>query len=451
MHMAAQFDLVIVGTGASGSTVAYTCRNAGWKVAVIDSRPFGGTCANRGCDPKKVLVGPSHTTDLYRRMQSKGIFKDDIHIDWPALMHFKRTFTESVPQDREKAYKEAGIITYHQRAHFVNHNTLQVAEEQLQAEHFVIAAGSKKRNLGIPGEELLTSSTEFLDMDELPGNIIMVGGGYISFEFAHIAARAGANITILHNSAHPLKNFDPDLVHSQVKRTEELGVNILLNTRVIGLAKVENQIRLVASQGGKEVFFNCDMAVHAAGRAPEINDLQVENAGIERIARGIVVNEYLQSVSNPSVYAVGDSSASGLPLTPVARMQGSVAATNLLGGNQRKFDGRAIPTTVFTTPTLAAVGLLEEEARSQGLKFKVNYADTSGWYTARRVAETAAAYKVLVEEGSERILGAHLLGPHASEVINIFAVAMRAGMKASELKGTIFTYPTAASDIVYML
>jgi glutathione reductase (NADPH) len=451
MHMAAQFDLVIVGTGASGSTVAYPCRNAGWKVAVIDSRPFGGTCANRGCDPKKVLVAPAQIVDQYERMQKRGIFKEDIHIDWSALIRFKRTFTESVPQDREKAYKEAGIITYHQRAHFINHNTLQVAGEQLQAEHFVIAAGSKKRNLGIPGEELLTSSTEFLDMDSLPKTIIMVGGGYISFEFAHIAAHAGAKVTILHNSERALIHFDPQLVQRLIKRTRDLGVEIHLDTKVTGLQKKGDGIRVTASQDGRDVHYDADIALHGAGRVPEIDDLQLENAGIEKGKRGVIVNEYLQSVSNPQVYATGDACDRGLPLTPVARMQGSVAATNLLGGNQRKFDGRAIPTTVFTTPTLAAVGLLEEEARSQGLKFQVNHGDMSGWYTAKRVAETAAAYKVLIEEGSERILGAHLLAPNASEVINIFAVAMRAGMKASELKGTIFSYPTTASDIVYML
>lgn len=449
--MAKKFDLVIIGTGGSGSTVAFPCRQAGWEVAVVDSRPFGGTCANRGCDPKKVLVGPSQIVDSYRRMQSKGIFDEDIHIDWSALMQFKRTFTQGVPDESEEAFRQAGIAAYHQRAHFIERNILQVGEEQLQADRMVIAAGSRKRKLGIPGEELLTSSTEFLDMNTLPRSIIMVGGGYISFEFAHIAARTGAEVTILHNSNRPLNHFDPDLVQRLGERTRELGVDIQLNASVTGLEKIGNGIRVTALQDSRDVHFNGDIAVHGAGRVPEIDDLQLEKAGIKRGKRGIEVNGYLQSVSNPDVYAVGDASASGLPLTPVARMQGNIVVTNLLEGNRRKFDGRVIPTNVFTTPSLASVGLQEEEARGRGLKFKTNQGDMSGWYTARAMAESAAAFKVLIEEGSEHILGAHLLGPRTSEAINVFAVAMRAGMKASELKGTIFSYPTTASDIVYML
>jgi glutathione reductase (NADPH) len=194
------------------------------------------------------------------------------------------------------------------------------------------------------------------------------------------------------------------------------------------------------------------MVVHAAGRVPEIDDLDLAAAGVEWDERGVTVNEFLQSVSNSAVYAAGDAAASGgPPLTPVASHDGHVVASNLLKGNHQKPDYRAIPTVVFTIPPLASVGLSELEARSQGLKFHVRKEMTSRWYSSRRVGETYSGFKTLVEEETDRILGAHLLGGQADEVINVFAVAMRSGMRAADLKHAIFSYPTHGSDVPYML
>ena len=198
--------------------------------------------------------------------------------------------------------------------------------------------------------------------------------------------------------------------------------------------------------------FEVDMVVHSAGRVPDIDDMTLEKAGVERDKRGVLVNEYLQSVSNPAIYAAGDAAASGgLPLTPVASMEGHVVASNLLKGNHRQPNHGGVPTVVFTLPPLSSVGLREEEARKQGLKFTVKNEDTSGWYSSRRVGMKYSGFKTLVEEGSGRILGAHLLGPHAEEVINIFALAIRSGLKAEDLKTMIYAYPTSASDISYMV
>jgi glutathione reductase (NADPH) len=181
--------------------------------------------------------------------------------------------------------------------------------------------------------------------------------------------------------------------------------------------------------------------------------LGLEVAGVQYDARQAVrVNEYLQSVSNPAVYAAGDAAASGgAPLTPVAGYEGSVVADNLLQGNHRKTEYTAVPTVVFTIPPLAAVGLLEETAREQQRKFRANLLDTSAWYSSRRVGEKYSGAKVLVEEDTDRILGAHLLGPEADETINLLAVAMRTGMRAADLRQVLFAYPTHGSDIQYML
>ncbi|MDE3025365.1 MAG: NAD(P)/FAD-dependent oxidoreductase, partial [Acidobacteriota bacterium] len=196
-----------------------------------------------------------------------------------------------------------------------------------------------------------------------------------------------------------------------------------------------------------------DLVVHAAGRIPEIDDLDLDAAGVARAeSGGVAVNDYLQSVSNPSVYAAGDAAASGgLPLTPVAGMQGRIVAANLLNGNTHTPNYTGIPTVVFTTPPLARVGLDEAQAKAQGLRFTTRHEDTSTWYSSRRVALAHTGFKTLVEDDSERILGAHLLGPHAEETINIFALAIRSGLRAAELKDTVFAYPTSASDIRYML
>ncbi|GAC1349449.1 MAG: hypothetical protein NVSMB27_22700 [Ktedonobacteraceae bacterium] len=223
----------------------------------------------------------------------------------------------------------------------------------------------------------------------------------------------------------------------------------------MAVAAIERQgdhLLVHARAGAQEHTFEADLVVHAAGRVPEIDDLELEVAGVSHEKEGVLVNEYLQSVTNPAVYAAGDAVASGgFPLTPVAGMQGDIVARNLLEGNRHTPNYIGIPSVVFTTPPLARVGLLEEAARAQGLRFTTHHEDTSGWYSSRRVALSHTGFKVLVEEGSERILGAHLLGVHIEETINLFALVMRAGLRASELKQMVYAYPTSASDISYMV
>jgi glutathione reductase (NADPH) len=446
------FDLVIIGTGAAGATAAFRCRDAGWEVAIVDSRPFGGTCALRGCDPKKVLVGAADLIDWLRRMEGKGVSSTDAKIDWSSLMGFKKTFTDPVPEDREKKYAQAGIAMFHGRTHFLDGTRLRVGDDTLTGRFIFIAAGAKPASLGVSGEQYLTTSDQFLELEKLPERITFVGGGYISFEFAHVAARAGAQVSILHRGARPLERFDGDLVGELVHGTRELGVDVRLNTEVKSISKDKGQFAAKTSSDNSEQTWETDLVVHGAGRVPDIDDLGCEEAGIKRGRMGISVNEYLQSVSNAAVYAAGDAAdTAGMPLTPVANMDGDIAASNMLQGNHRKANYAGIPTVVFTIPPLASVGLQEEEARKQSLKFRVKYEETSGWYSSRRVGLKHSGFKVLVEEQSDRILGAHLLGHNAEESINIFALAIRHGIKAEDLKKMIYAYPTSASDIGHMI
>jgi glutathione reductase (NADPH) len=445
------FDLVVIGTGSAASTAASRCRAAGWSVAIIDSRPFGGTCALRGCDPKKVLVGAADVVDWIHRMEGKGIQSGGARIDWLELMRFKRSFTDPVPQQREAGFRKAGIETFDGRARFVGPTTVQVDNDRLEGRHVLIATGAKPVDLGISGQELLTISDQFLEIDRLPDEIVFVGGGFISFELAHVVARAGVRATILHRSAQPLGGFDPDLVNRLVQHTREIGVRVELDTAVERIEETGAGLLVHASHASAKKAFAAEMVVHGAGRVPDIDDLDLEAAGIERGRPGVRVNEYLQSVSNPTVYAAGDAVAAGPPLTPVAAHDGRVVAENLLNGNRRRPNYAAVPSVVFTVPPLASVGLREEEARHQQKLFRVHSEDTTGWYSSRRVAEACSAFKILVEEEGARVLGAHLLGSQADEMINVFALAIRTGCRVSELQETIFAYPTHASDVAYML
>lgn len=450
--MERKFDLVVIGTGAAGASAAYKCRKAGWDVAIVDSRPFGGTCALRGCDPKKVLVGTAELVDWVRRMEGNGVSSVEAKIDWSSLMRFKKAFTDPVPDDRERKYAKAGIATFHGRTHFVDQRKLQVGDDSLTGRFILIAAGAKPASLGIPGEQYLATSDQFLELEQLPQRIAFVGGGYISFEFAHIVARARAQARIMHRGAHPLGGFDADLVGQLVQITRELGIDVRLNTEVKSISKDEDQFSVKTSSDNSEQGLETDLVVHGAGRVPDIDDMGCEEAGIERGRMGLSVNEYLQSVSNPAVYAAGDAAeTAGLPLTPVASMEGYVAASNMLKGNHRKPDYVGVSTVVFTIPPLASVGLQEEEARTQDFKFNVRYEETSNWYSSRRIGLKHSAFKVLVEKGSDRILGAHLLGHNADEAINIFALAIRHGLKAGDLKKMVYSYPTSASDISHMM
>jgi glutathione reductase (NADPH) len=252
-------------------------------------------------------------------MKGRGIQAAKLQIDWPELMRFKRSFTEPVPKRREDGFAKAGVAAFHGRARFAGPTTVHVGDETLEGRYVVIAAGEVPADLAIPGAEHLTTSDQFLELNELPRRILFIGGGYIAFEFAHVAARAGSQVTILHCGPRPLSLFDPDLVDQLVERTRELGVDVHLGTEAIEIERSSAQLIVRASASRDTATFQTEMVVHAAGRVPEINDLNLDVAGIEWEKRGVRVNEFLQSVSIPAVYAAGDAAASGgPPLAPVA-------------------------------------------------------------------------------------------------------------------------------------
>ena len=445
-----QYDLVVVGTGIT-SAVATRCREAGWSVAVVDRQPFGGTCALRGCMPKKILVSAADAVQAARDLTGKGVPAGSLTIDWPELMRFKRSMIGGTTERTEQSWAKMGVEEFHGLARFVGPTTLAVGDDRLTGRHIVIAAGSVPGPLKFPGAERLSISDRFLELDRMPARVLFVGGGYISFEFAHVAARAGAQVTILHRGPRPLEGFDPDLVDMLVRRSREVGIKVEVGIDVSGVDAVGERLVVRGVQQGVEKSFETDLAVHGAGRVPELDALDLDAGGVKREKSGVTVNQFLQSVSNPAVYAGGDAAANGPALTPKADHDVGVLTTNLLEGNKRSPNYEGIASAVFTIPPLASVGLSEEAARKARRRVKVNYQDMAGWFNTRRVGETAAGFKVLIDEESDQILGAHLLGPRAEEVINLFAVAIRQRIPARELKEVICAYPTFSSDLHYML
>lgn len=451
--MSDHYDLIVLGSGAAGTAPANSCREAGWSVAVVDDQPFGGTCGNRGCDPKKVLVGAADVVSWQRRMRGYGV-AGDASIDWPRLMAFKRTFTDPVPAARESAFEKAGIDTLHGAARFVAEDHLVVGERELTATHVVIATGASPRVLDIPGEAYVITSTEFMELDALPRRIVFIGAGYVSLEFAHLARHAGAEVVVL-GRGRPLPSFDETLVERLLEHTRTLGIDLRLDHAVNAVERSAAGHFLVHVGHGEQVHvIETDLVVHGAGRVPNSAHLGAEAGNIALEHHGSVrVNEFLQSVSNPRVYAAGDvvRPRGAIPLTPVAGHEGRVVATNLLNGNSARPDFRAIASVVFTVPALASVGLTEKAARGAGMHVRVATGDTSQWFASRRVREPVGMFKTIIDEATDRIVGAHLLGAHAEEVINLFAMAIRFDIPVAELRQMMFSYPTGSSNIPYML
>jgi glutathione reductase (NADPH) len=448
--MIKRYQLAIIGTGTAAMVAAMRVRAAGWRVVVIDFRPFGGTCALRGCDPKKMLIGGVEAADHAWRMKGRGV-AGDTRLDWFELMAFKRSFTDPVPAKRDKVFAEKGIDTLHGRARFTAPNVLDIEGELIEADHVLIASGAEAIPLGIVGEEHLVTNEAFLALETLPPRIVLVGGGYIASEFSHIAARAGAKVTIFQHGERMLTQFDPDLVGWLMDKFEELGIDVRTDTAVTAIDKTADGFCVRANGKEGEIVAAADMVIHAAGRAPALTELDLAAAGVAVENGRLVLNEFLQSVTNQSVYAAGDAAGRGPPLTPVSSHDAKVVAANLLHGNNRKPNYHGVPSVAFTIPPIAAVGMTEAAAHEAGLDFSVNSERVDSWFTARQQAETLYGYKLLVDNNSDLILGAHLVGPHVDETINLFALAIKHGLTATQVKSMMFAYPTGASDVGEML
>lgn len=446
------YDLMVIGAGMAGVSAANKCAAAGWRVAIVDALPYGGTCALRGCDPKKILRRGAEIIDSARLMRGKGIDDADLSVNWTELIKHKHGFTDPVPQKTEDGLSGNGVDTLHGHARFTGANTIAIGGTSYQAAHFLIAVGARPRPMRFPGHEHLVDSTSFMDLPELPERILFVGGGFVSFEFAHIAARAGSLPLILDRGPLPLKAFDPDLVELLINRGADVGIELWRSTTITAIEKSPTGYQVSVERSGQPETAELDLVVHGAGRIPDLAPLDLDAAGVEWDEHGVRVAPHLQSTSNPAVYAAGDAANSpGLPLTPVAVFEAKVAASNMLKATTTVPDYAGVPTAVFTIPELTRVGMLEQEAHDQGLDVDVRYRDTSGWYSNYRIGETSAATKILIDRSTDLVVGAHLLGHGYGELINLLGLAMKLDLTTRQLKSMTAAYPTVGSDLGSML
>jgi glutathione reductase (NADPH) len=443
-------DVLVIGTGTAGYTIALALSKAGRQVAVVDNRPYGGTCAMRGCQPKKYLVAAAEVARLSRQMSRIGI-QPVAQIDWPALMQSKAAFTNAVPDRTEKVFQKAGIERLHGTARFISRDEVAIGPElTVRAERIVIATGSKTARLDFAGAEFTITSDDFLELEQLPQRIAFIGGGYIAMEFAHVARAAGAAVSVLQRSDRILKRFDAELASRLAEASRDSGIDITMGFDVCDVERSGSRF-IVRGSAGCDQSVEAELVVNCSGRVPDLDDLDPEAGVVTRSPRGVVVNEFLQSLGNPRVYAIGDACDAGPKLATVADMEAAIAAENILNGNRQVPDYHGVPSVVFTQPPLAQVGMTEDEAKNSGVRFRINSGAMNAWPSSRRIGQKHAFYKVILEEESGRILGAHLFGHNAGDAINIFAMAMKFGLGKQDLKKMIWAYPTTVSDLKYMI
>lgn len=446
------FDVFVIGSGTAGKNVAKECAAAGLKVAIADNREFGGTCSNRGCDPKKVLVGVTEILYKASKLKNKGITKLP-ESSWEDAMVWKETFVDAVPAATEKDLKKLGIKMYHQSPVFLDENMLSVEGKTVTAAKIVIATGQVPMELKIPGRDHALISDDFLNLEKLPESMIFIGAGYIGMEFAHIAARFGVKVTVMEFFPRSLMNFDEDLVEHLQKASEELGIEFIFNAEVIEIEKLQKNFRVKALQNGKEISAKAELVFNTAGRVPSIEGLDLEKGKVTFTKKGVSVNEFLQNTTNKNVYACGDvSDSAGLALTPVSAYESKIVSANICREKSPvKIDYPFQPSVVFTLPNLASVGFSEKEAKEKGFDFTVEQKMVPEWFNAKRINAKVYAYKTLIDNKTGQIIGVHLVGPEAAEVINLFTLAMNSKTDIKQLKQMLFTYPTWGNDIKGMV
>lgn len=446
------YDVIVIGSGPAGGIVARRLGEAGLDVAVVEKDGWGGVCPLRGCEPKKTLADMTHEILRVREMAAHGV-AGNARVDWSALMRFKHSVIDPISGKVFDSFHGRGITTIQGEARFTGPDTVEVEElGPLTARHIVVASGAVPRKLDIPGERLLLNSDRFLDLENLPESMLFIGGGFVSFEFACIAAAAGARATILHRSRRVLKGFDEALSRQLVRAMQDQGVAVHTDHPVKAVEPFEDGVRvLVNGPDDVEMEFVAAAAVSGAGRVPDLGGLDLDKAGVKYGARGIEVDGYMRSVSNPVVFGAGDCVEPGHPLTPVAALQADTVVRNILDEGSARSDLTGTAGAVFTHPTLSCAGLLEEQAREQGYDFKVYEGDAAKWSEHNRLGMAHAGYRILVERGTGRILGAHYLGAHAEEVANIFGMAIRHSLTREDLLAQPWAYPSFGYTVRYML
>jgi len=445
-----KFDIVILGGGNAGFGVSAVAHEAGKKIAFVEELDFGGTCPNRGCTPKKILVAAAHSLHEIAHASAHGITVGDTRLDWGKLMDRKEEMIGFIPGAMHSTAEKRGKV-FKGTAKFVGPNQIDVDGTVIEGENIVIATGSTPRTLPIPGAELMTTSDDVLSDRDLPGEVVFVGGGVIAMEFAHVYARAGVKVTILEAMPQLLPRMDADAVSVIRGETENLGVTIKTGVSITEISQDGARLAVSFEEAGSQQKITADRVINGAGRVANVGNLDLDVANIAHDGIRIEVNDYLQSTSNPAVWVAGDALVHTAQLSPVATYEGRTVGHNIVHGPEKKPDYSVLPSAVYTVPALSSVGLSEAEAKDKGHNVRVVTSDMAQWFSAKTYAESAAWSKVLIDADTGRILGAHMVGHQGEELIHLFALAMRHNLTAADLSDGFYAFPTFSADVKSMV
>ena len=459
--MGEAYDLIVIGAGNAGQEAASTARAAGWRVAIVEAREVGGTCPLRGCIPKKVLAAASEVADLVRRAPRLSINVEPPApgkpaLDWTALIARERTFVDGVPAAMKADLVRQGVDVLEGRAHFVEPHAISIGgrAEPLRARKFLVATGSVPRPLPFPGGDRVLTSDDILELSTLPPTIAFVGAGVIAFELGHVMARAGARVTMLEMAPRVLPGHDAGAVDRLIEASAARGIDVRVGVDVRSIDDDPDGARVIrhdsrsAPGGARELRVHA--VAHGAGRIADLDRLDLAAAGVATDGGRPHLDDAHCSRSNPDIWFAGDAVPGKPQLSALATYEGRLVARNLTRGEHHAPDYTSIPSVVFTAPALASVGLTEEEAGARGLTFETRVNDMHTWRSARTYAEEIAWAKVLVDRKADRVIGAHVVGHGAADLINTFALAMRYSIPVTSLVEGVYAYPTFHSDLKFL-
>jgi glutathione reductase (NADPH) len=447
--MTYDYDLFVIGAGSGGVRAARISAGHGAKVAVAEEYRVGGTCVIRGCVPKKLLVYGSHFAEDLEDGQNYGWTIEKATFDWPTLRdhvlgdvdRLNRAYTETLGNNDVESILE--------RAEITGPNEVRLASgKNVTAKHILIATGAWPDLPDFEGNEYALTSNEMFHLEELPKRLLVYGGGYIANEFAGIFNGLGSQVTLFNRSETMLRGYDQQIVERLIQISLAKGIDIRLNSSISKIEKHDDGCLLVYDSKGKDPII-VDAVLVATGRHPNIAGLGLENAGVNINEKGAIVVDDEARTSCASIYAVGDVT-DRVQLTPIAIREGHAFADRVFGKSNRKIDYSCIPSAVFSQPPLASVGLTEAEARHKYPEIKVYSSDFRAMKNVFAHRAERSLYKMICEAGSGKILGIHLIGPDAPEILQVAAVAVKAGLTKQDFDDTVALHPSMSEELVLL-
>lgn len=440
------FDLIVIGAGSGGVRASRMAAARGVKVAVVEGAPLGGTCVNLGCIPKKLYSYASSFPGHFSSAQGYGWSEVSATLDWDLLKQNRAKEISRLNGVYANLLKNSGVELLQGWGKLTDSHTVQVGDKQFTAKYILVATGGWPFVPDIPGRELAITSNEIFDLAVFPKRLLVVGGGYIASEFASIFNGLGSHVIQLYRGEKILRGFDEDIRDFLTQEMLKHGVDLRVNNDVVRLEKVASGI-LATLKDGSSV--EVDQVLYATGRTPKTAGLGLEQVGVALGKKGeILVDEHYAS-NVPSIYALGDV-VGKLELTPVALAEAMTLVDDLFGDKQRKMSYDNIPTAIFTTPNAATVGLTEAQAREQYANIEIYRSTFKALKHTLTGKDERTMMKLIVDKDSDKVLGVHMVGDEAGEIIQGFAVALKAGATKAIFDSTIGIHPTAAEEFVTM-